>query len=207
MGDLLLLSDERRPVDGLVTQQLVPELFVFVKIDAQRRYRVRLNMELGRRPLHLGNEAPAPENRCGCRRKQQHQHHREPSGPLASQAPRAHRLIGPDSSTYEPRLGAAGNFAACSVSGSRGVQSTKRSSVELSGGAAARDTPRRKELAIAPKQVVVALGELALSPCDNRIGPEPLVVFPDVDLDALGELLQSGETNAGISSAHPGLAT
>jgi hypothetical protein len=76
----------------------------------------------------------------------------------------------------------------------------------VSAGVGTRDTPRRKEFVVPPKKVLVTRANFALSPRDSLVGPEPLVVFPDVDLAALRELLQSGETNGGINFAHARVA-
>ena len=151
-GDLLLLLDERDPIDGLVVQNLVRDLLVVHEIDAQRRDRLRLAVELTRSPLHLVDDTPNPDNRCGCRREQQHQHDGERSGPLTSQTPPEPWPIDHDSSADEAWRGSQSSYAGCCSGGSRGTQSTDRScSVDLSAGVGARDTPRCKVLAVPPK--------------------------------------------------------
>ena len=89
-GDLLLLLKERRPVDRIVAQQLVRGLLVVDEIGAQHRDSFGLEVELKRRPLHLVDDPPNTDDRCGCRGQQQQQHDGERSGPFTSQTPLAH---------------------------------------------------------------------------------------------------------------------
>lgn len=91
VGDLLLLLDERRPIDLVATQECVCNLLVIDHGGTQRLDGDRLAIELTRSPAYLVDEAAYADDRGNRRDEQQRQHDRERSRPFTAEAPCALR--------------------------------------------------------------------------------------------------------------------